>query len=106
MCKCNHCIDGCVHLVTREVPGTLHDDGFMRWRDPSHTIRECELYPEKYHSWMEKFGQMPRSMLTEEDYSCFNECYEANDFHKGLDEMISLAQQIIDTIDKNKKSGD
>ena len=52
MDKCKHCTDGCIHLISREVPGTLHDNGFIRWRDPSHTIRECELYPEKYHSWM------------------------------------------------------
>ena len=67
MDKYKHCTDGCIHLISREVPGTLHDNGFMRWRDPSHTIRECELYPEKYHSWMEEFGQVPRNMLTEKN---------------------------------------
>ena len=30
MDKCKHCTDGCIHLISREVPGTLHDNGFMR----------------------------------------------------------------------------
>ena len=88
MDKCRCCLDRCIHLKFREVPGVLHDDGFIRWGDSSHIIRECELYPEKYHSWMEEFGQVPRSMLTEKECSCFNECYEANEFQKIL--MICL----------------
>ena len=30
MDKCRHCIDGCIHLISREVPGTLHDNGFVK----------------------------------------------------------------------------
>ena len=106
MDKCKHCTDGCIHLISREVPGTLHDNGFMRWRDPSHTIIECELYPEKYHSWMEEFGQVPRNMLTEKEYSCFNECYEANEFQKTLDDILGVAQRFLDLEIKLKSSGD
>lgn len=100
-CKKRHCIDGCIHYVIREIPGTKHDDGMCVWVDPPKTVHTCELYPEKYYSWMEKFGQVPRNMLTPEDYSCFDECYVPNEGIRSLDKMIDLAQQIIDKIDKS-----
>lgn len=96
--KCNHCIDGCVHYITREVPGTRHEEHGMIWFDPGHRIHTCELHPEKYSDWMEKHGQVPRNMLTEKEYECFNDCYEANDFTKSLDDMINLASEILNTV--------
>ncbi len=99
MSKHKHCL-GCIHCITREVPGEFHCEDGLMWRDPPHKFRTCELYPEKYHSWMETFGQVSQNLLTDEDYSCFNDCYEGNEFSKSLDEMITLAQDILDRIDK------
>ena len=108
MDKCRRCLDGCIHLRFREVPGAraLHDSGCIMWGMSSHIIRECELYPEKYHSWMEEFGQVPRNMLTEKECSCFNECYEANEFQKSLDDMFGIAQRFLDLEIKIKNNGD
>ena len=53
---------------------------------------------------MEEFGQVPRNMLTEKDYSCFNECYEANEFQKTLDDILGVAQRFLDLEIKLKSS--
>ena len=55
---------------------------------------------------MEEFGQMSTNMLTEKEYSCFNECYEANEFQKSLDELLVVAQRFLDLEIKLKSSGD
>ena len=104
MDKCRRCLDGCIHLRFREVPGAraLHDSGCIMWGMSSHIIRECELYPEKYHSWMEEFGQVSAKMLTEDELSCFNECYEANEIQKCLDDILDISKLFLNTIEKYK----
>ena len=103
MCNRKHCIRGCIHYIIREIPGTKHDCGLYCMVDPPKKVHDCELYPERYRSWMEEFGQIPQSMLTDEDYKVFDQCYEPNEFTAGLDKMINLAQDILDNIDKKDK---
>ena len=55
---------------------------------------------------MEEFGQVPRNMLTEKECSCFNECYEANEFQKSLDDMLGIAQRFLDLEIKIKNNRD
>lgn len=110
MDKCRCCLDGCIHLKFREVPGEhariLHDSGFIMWGISNHIIRECELYPEKYHSWMEEFGQMSTNMLTEKEVSCFNECYEASEIQSKIqkcnDAILDISKLFLNTIENKK----
>lgn len=94
------CASGCIHYVTKQIPGTLHHDGVFIYRDPARTLHTCELYPERYSNWMEEFGQVPIKMLTDKDYEIFNQCYVPNKITASLDKCINLAQEILDKIDK------
>lgn len=96
--KCKHCIYGCKHYKIREIPGTRHEENGIIWYDSPKSVHTCELYPDRYSDWMEHFGVMHPSLIVPEDYDIFKQCYEPDEFHKSLDNMIDLAQNILDNI--------
>ena len=61
---------------------------------PAH----CDVHPRYFKKWWKENGHKRRK---DDDY-VEPKCYEPTEFSKSLDDMIDLAQEILDNINKKK----
>jgi hypothetical protein len=102
MCK-NSCL-GCKNYRWKETKVIRRDviqtpEGVITFPVFGDVPHHCDVHPRYFKKWWKENSHKSR---TDEDY-VEPRCYEPNEFNKSLDEMISLAQEILDGLDKKKK---
>lgn len=84
---------------TKVVGRKLECDGMVSVPIYKKIPHHCDEHPRYFKKWWKENADKTRK-----DTSFVEpKCYEPNEFTKKLDKMISLTQEILDDIDKNKK---
>jgi len=83
----------CRHHHTDDVYET-YDDGFIKTNEFKGHKHYCDINPEGYENWHNRnkdstYGQYKNDEMP---------CYEPTELTKLLDDMIDLAQKIVDKL--------
>ena len=96
-----NCNDSCKHCLMRELKERheLKDDNENVYGVINEFVgyeHYCDKDQEAYTAWWERNGKKTHEEAKEDCLDCF----EPTDFAKSLDNMISLAEQILENLNK------
>lgn len=91
--NCNHCMGGCIHSKMREV-FNIEEDEFFKMKTFDHYEHYCDKNQKGFEQWWADNGQKK----SDDAYNM--DCYEPTELTKSLDNMIDLAQKIVDELEK------
>jgi len=97
--SCKNCMGTCRHHHIDDVY-EIYDDGFIKMKEFKGYKHYCDINHEGYENWHNRNKDNTYDQYKNDEMSC----YEPTELTKSLDNMIDLAQKIIDNLEKKKEN--
>lgn len=89
----------CIHSKIEDIYEII-DDGFIRMKEFKGYKHYCDKDQEAYEAWHKRNENNTYDQYKNDEMSC----YEPTELTKSLDNMIDLAQKIVDQLEKQKEN--
>lgn len=97
--SCKNCMGSCIHSKIEDIYEII-DDGFIRMKEFKGYKHYCDKDQEAYEAWHKRNENNTYDQYKNDEMSC----YEPTELTKSLDNMIDLAQKIVDQLEKQKEN--
>lgn len=97
--SCRNCMGSCIHHKIEDIYEII-DDGFIRIREFKGYKHYCDKDQEAYDDWHKRNENNTYDQYKNDEMPC----YEPTELTKSLDNMIDLAQKIVDQLEKQKEN--
>lgn len=89
----------CIHHKIEDIYEII-DDGFIRMKEFKGYKHYCDKDQEAYEAWHKRNEKSTYGQYKNDEMPC----YEPTELTKSLDNMIDLAQKIVDQLEKQKEN--
>ena len=89
----------CIHSKIEDIYEIV-DDGFIRMKEFKGYKHYCDKDQEAYEAWHKRNENNTYDQYKKDEMPC----YEPTELTKSLDNMIDLAQKIVDQLEKQKEN--
>jgi hypothetical protein len=89
----------CIHSKIEDIYEII-DDGFIRMKEFKGYKHYCDKDQEAYEAWHKRNENNTYDQYKNDEMPC----YEPTELTKSLDNMIDLAQKIVDQLEKQKEN--
>ncbi len=97
--SCKNCMGSCIHSKIEDIYEII-DDGFIRMKEFKGYKHYCDKDQEAYEAWHKRNENNTYDQYKNDEMPC----YEPTELTKSLDNMIDLAQKIVDQLEKQKEN--
>jgi len=96
--SCRNCMGSCIHHKIEDIYEII-DDGFIRMKEFKGYKHYCDKDQEAYEAWHKRNEKNTYDQYKLDEMPC----YEPTELTKSLNDMIDLAQNIVDKLEKKER---